>query len=201
MATLRKLAVGVIGVLALVVALPTAASAQDLTVTGPFTATGTLASDGCGIFHQVVTGGGGWTGLGDSDFVLDFCLGDERGDGHRPAVGTFSVTAPDGTLAGDLGGTIEAGGLGPRFPLHLTLTITSGTDRFAGATGTIAMEGFFGLAALTAEGTVDGTVTLAPRTPGSVRDCKHGGWRDFVDHHGNPFRNQGHCVRWVRHHT
>jgi hypothetical protein len=112
------------------------------------------------------------------------------------------VTAADGSLNGTFTGYVEAGasqnGL---YPLHFVVTVTGGTGRYEGATGELAMEGAFSAGAATVEGTVDGTVTVGSRTPGSVEDCKHGGWRDVVDHHGQPFRNQGECVAWVRHHT
>jgi hypothetical protein len=30
--------------------------------------------------------------------------------------------------------------------------------------------------------------------------CLHGGWRNFSDPQGHPFRNQGQCVTWMRFH-
>ena len=53
--------------------------------------------------------------------------------------------------------------------------------------------------------TVTPTVTPTPTpTPGNVpttaSQCKNGGWRNLVDDHGNPFRNQGQCVSFVRSH-
>jgi hypothetical protein len=60
--------------------------------------------------------------------------------------------------------------------------VVSGTGRYTGATGSIAMEGFFTAAAVTAEGTVDGTILLPPPTPSSWRDGLRGGRRDLVDH-------------------
>jgi len=174
----------------------------ELAVSGAFTATGTLGSE-CVIFHQVVDGTGEWTALGASSFTLDFCLAADQGGNHYPVYdGTFTITAADGgTLTGDVGGYVEAGGPGPQFPLHFVLTVTGGTGRFTDATGSMAMEGSFGPAAFTAEGTVDGTVTLPPPTPSSWRDCLHGGWRNLVDHRGRPFHNLGHCLLWAVRHT
>jgi len=216
MGTVRRLAAGLVVALPLLLALPDRATAaiaphgppappagETLIVTGAFVATGTLETLGCPVFHQIVDGDSDpeWTALGVTSFVLDFCLGNDRGDGHWPAVGTFTVTTAEGTMAGDLGGTVEAGGLGPEFPLHLVLTVTGGTGRFAGATGSIAMEGAFGFAAFTAHGTVDGTVTLPPTTPKRIADCLHGGWRNVVDDQGRPFRGPGHCILWVLRHV
>jgi hypothetical protein len=33
--------------------------------------------------------------------------------------------------------------------------------------------------------------------PGAKRDCFAGGWRDLANDQGQPFRNQGQCVRYV----
>ena len=213
MGTVRQLFVGIAMLLAALVALSPAASAApagssqtdhpgalartDLVVTGSFTGTGTLGPE-CGLFHVVVNGSGDWTGLGLSTFTLDFCLDSDEAIFD----GTFTIIAADGgTLTGDMSGSVEAVGPGPEFPLHFVLTVTGGTGRYEGATGSIAMEGAFGVAAATVHGTVDGVVTLAPSTPSSKDDCRNGGWQHLVDANGQPFRNQGHCIRWVVHHT
>jgi hypothetical protein len=36
--------------------------------------------------------------------------------------------------------------------------------------------------------------------PRSKADCRHGGYRRFVDDGNRPFRNQGRCVAFVNHH-
>jgi hypothetical protein len=180
---------------------------EVLTVTGPFTATGQLLS-GCGEFHQIVDGGGGWSALGDTTFNLDFCIGGPSEPGW-PVLdgGTFTVTAADGTLSGAVTGWVDAtgtpppgGGIPTEFPAHLVLTITAGTGRFSAATGTLVLDGIFGPAAATFEGTVSGTVTIPPPTPQTVRDCRHGGWRHVVDDRGRPFRNQRQCIAFVLRH-
>lgn len=172
-----------------------------LAVAGPFTGTGTLSST-CPVFHQVVNAGGDWSELGTSTFVLDFCTANDQGGNHWPIYNaSFTITAADGgTLTGTMSGFVEASGTGPEFPLHFTLAVTGGTGRLAGATGSIAMEGAFGLGALTVHGTVDGTVTLPPPTPSSADDCKQGGWRNLVDDRGEGFPNQGQCVSWAQQH-
>jgi hypothetical protein len=220
MGALRRSAVGFVALLALVglaVGTAPAASAggpghghghqppagEELAVGGDFTATGTLGSE-CDLFHQVVDGGGEWTVLAASTFNLDFCTPPTPPDGPWSEIydGTFTITAADGgTLTGPLTGRVAIGGFGPEFPFELTLTVTAGTGRFAGATGSIAMNGAFGRAAFTAHGSVGGTVTLPPPTPASRADCRHGGWRHVVDDHGRPFRSQARCLRWVRLHT
>jgi hypothetical protein len=213
MGSVRQFVVGIAVLMAAVVALspamsaatagssrtghPGALASTDLVVTGSFTGTGTLGPE-CGVFHVVVNGSGDWTGLGLSTFTLDFCLGSDEAIFD----GTFTITAADGgTLTGDMSGSVEATGPGPEFPLHFVLTVTDGTGRYQGATGSIAMEGVFGARAETVNGTVDGVVTLAPSTPSSTHDCRNGGWQHVVDENGQPFRNQGHCISWVVHHT
>ena len=210
---MRRLLVGIAVLLAALVMLSPAASAApagssrihhpgalagtDLMVTGSFTGTGTLGPE-CGVFHVVVNGSGDWTGLGLSTFTLDFCLGSDGAIFD----GSFTIIAADGgTLTGDMSGSVEATGPGPEFPLHFVLTVTGGTGRYEGATGSITMEGAFGIAAASVHGTVDGVVTLAPSTPSSKDDCRNGGWQHVVDENGQPFRNQGHCIQWVEHHT
>jgi hypothetical protein len=39
------------------------------------------------------------------------------------------------------------------------------------------------------------------RVPTNKKQCKKGGWRELTDSNGRPFKNQGQCVRFVRHHT
>jgi hypothetical protein len=182
---------------------------EVLTVTGSFTASGQLLG-GCGDFHQIVDGGGGWSALGDSTFNLDFCIANTpTTEPGWPVLdgGTFTVTAADGTLSGTLTGWVDAtgtpppgGGFPTEFPAHLVLTVTAGSGRFAAATGSLVLDGVFGPAAATFEGTVSGTITIPPPTPQTVRDCKHGGWRHVVDDQGRPFRNQRQCIVFVRRH-
>jgi hypothetical protein len=173
----------------------------ELAVSGSFTGTGTLGAD-CVVFHQVVRGTGVWTELGASGFTLDFCTANDQGGNHYPIYnGTFTVRTEDGSgFSGTMTGFVEANGPGPQFPLHFTLAVTAGTGRLTGATGTIAMEGAFGLGAATVEGTVDGTLTVPPHSPASPAECAKGGWRHLVDGKGRPFRSRAHCEAWARHH-
>jgi hypothetical protein len=177
-----------------------------VTVDGPFTARGQLLGCAGAEFQQIVDGTGELTGLGASTVHLDYCFGPPpMGGPHHPLLdgGTFAIGTPDGTLTGTMSGYVDPEGPpspDARFPFHFELVITAGADRFAGATGTLVADGAFGPAAFQAWGTISGTVTIPPGQPQSVADCKHGGWRDHVDDEGRPFRSQGHCIRWVRHH-
>ena len=83
------------------------------------------------------------------------------------------------------------------YPLHLGLAVTGGTGDLAGATGTLVVGGWFGYGALTAFGTVSGTLSVPDPTPASIDDCKDGGWTGVADDERQPFRNQGACVAWV----
>jgi hypothetical protein len=40
-------------------------------------------------------------------------------------------------------------------------------------------------------------IRFGPATPATKADCRHGGWRTVADGSGQPFRNQGQCVRFV----
>lgn len=193
----QMLVLGAVAALLLTGGRATAAGAADLPVTGTFTATGTLETLGCPTFHQVVDGSGDWTGLGTTTLHLDFCtvyVGAE----DWPVLGTFSLSTAAGTLTGDLGGSVKAATQTPDgFPFTFQLTVTAATGDLAGATGSLTLEGFFGLGAATVHGTVAGTLTVPPRAPDDAEDCRHGGWRELVDDQGRPFANQGRCIAWV----
>ena len=40
-------------------------------------------------------------------------------------------------------------------------------------------------------------ISFFPDTPGSVQDCKNGGWRTHANDQRQPFRTQGQCLRYV----
>jgi hypothetical protein len=176
---------------------------EVLTVSGPFTATGQLLG-GCGTFRQVVDGEGEWSALGASTFHLDFCIQSPTTGVDYPVLdgGTFTITSAEGTLSGTLSGSVRAGGSPPPevgFPFRFELAVTAGTGRFATATGAFVLEGAFGYGAVSAWGTISGTVSIPPGPPTSVADCRGDGWRDHVDDQGRPFRNQGQCIAFVLH--
>jgi hypothetical protein len=186
-----------VAALVLVGAHVSAAGAAELEVSGSFTATGTLSTDGCTVFRQVVDGDGDWTGLGQTTLHLDFCTAYVPTE-NWPVLGTFSLSSDAGTLTGDLGGTVKAGTQTPDgFPFTFQLTVTGASGDLADATGTLALEGFFGFGALTAHGTVAGTLTVPPLSPADTGECMNGGWRELVDDQGRPFANQGLCIAWV----
>jgi hypothetical protein len=180
------------------------AAAEDLTVTGTYTGTGTLVSTSCTTAFGVdAEGSGDWTALGATSFTLHFC------NRAAPDItiddGRFTITTAEGTITGDMSGTVDAYRPFPstQFPFHLTLDIGSGTGtgRFADATGELVLDGAFGLGAGTFSGTVAGTIHLPDPTPTSRDDCRHGGWQDLADDAGTPFANQGQCLAWVNRHT
>jgi hypothetical protein len=86
-------------------------------------------------------------------------------------------------------------------PYRFDLTVTGGTGQFAGATGTLQVEGYVGPAVATVEGTVSGSVTVGLPSPVSPADCRDGGWRTHGDQAGVAFRNQGDCIAWVLGHA
>jgi hypothetical protein len=176
----------------------------ELPVSGTFTGTGFFDSPpDCVAFHTWHDGSGTWTSLGDSTFHLDYCV-TYTATGPSPLAGTFTIEAAGGTLTGDVTGTLGAVAEPEGFPVHYELTVTGGTGDYEGATGSLVFEASWDAEVIpvtSIHGTVSGSVILPPSTPSSVDDCRHGGWRDFVDHTGQPFRSQGHCIAWVRHHV
>ena len=178
------------------------AGGGELAVSGSFTGTGSFDSTPeCPTFHTWHDGSGDWTGLGAVTLNLDYCV-ELATAGPSPLSGTFTITAPDGTLTGtvegELGGAPEPEG----YPADYALTITGGTGAYAGATGTLAIAAFWDhptIPVLSIQGTVSGTVVLPLPTPTTIQDCLRGGWRRFGDDTGRPFASQADCVRFVAH--
>jgi hypothetical protein len=48
-------------------------------------------------------------------------------------------------------------------------------------------------------GIISGDIVVhdAPPAPTTTAQCRNGGWRSLVDDQGQPFKNQGQCVRFV----
>ena len=172
---------------------------HELVVSGSFTGTGNFASlPECPSFQTWHDGSGDWTGLGAVTFRLDYCV-ELNVNGPSPLSGTFTITAPAGTLTGTLTGELPSGSLLADY----TLTVTGGTGTYDRAGGTLTLAASFDgdvIPIFEISGTVSGTIILALPTPTSVGDCLRGGWRDLADDTGRPFRNQGACVRYALDH-
>jgi hypothetical protein len=159
---------------------------------------GTFRSDPCGGFHQTVTAAGDLTPFGASNVALDFCSGTVY-DGLHSIItsGAFTLTAVDGTVSGPIGGWVQPGvPVNGGYPFELVLTVTGGSGRYAGATGTITLDGLFGIAAQALNGTASGSIGFGSATKD---DCKDGGWRTLVNSQGEHYRNQGACVSSLVH--
>jgi hypothetical protein len=184
------------------------AAAEDVTVSGAFTARGSWGSDpSCDFAHEVANGDGDWAGLNVVTFALDFCVGipPEATDRWPVTSGTFTVATPAGQLSGTMGGSLMVGVALPdgRFGFTYVLTIAGGTGAYAGATGELTLDGSladYSPFGRNLEGTVSGTVTTVPPviTPTSKADCKQDGWRDLTDETGTPFSSKADCTRWVK---
>jgi hypothetical protein len=182
------------------VALAAPAHASQIpshTVSGTFTGTGTVDSLGGCAFHTTASATGTISPFGASTTVaVEFCpTGIIE---PRPATGTFLITGGTGTIGGTLNGTVQGTDPTPDgFPYHFDLTLTSTTGEFAGATGSVALDGFFGFAALTFDGTASGTLFYGTPIATTRQDCANNGWRTLTDANGNPFRNIGQCIAVV----
>ena len=131
--------------------------AEDLTVRGSYTGTGTLSTT-CEVIGVDAQGSGDWTALGATRFTLHFC----NAGSVAIVDGRFTITTTEGTMAGDLTGEIQAFGPGPEFPFRFVMAIGSepGTGRFARASGELILNGAFGVAATSFHGTVNGTLHI-----------------------------------------
>ena len=47
------------------------------------------------------------------------------------------------------------------------------------------------------EASVIHSYVVVANTPSNKAACKKGGWQDYTDHFGTPFKNQGDCVSHV----
>jgi hypothetical protein len=108
--------------------------------------------------------------------------------------GTAVLTRNDGaTLSGTTTGTVNLSSF--PFLVEFTLALTTGTGAFAGASADLD-----GTTMSLGPGSVDTfTITgvLTTPTPTEKADCKRGGWRTLANDQGQPFRNQGQCVKSV----
>jgi hypothetical protein len=49
-------------------------------------------------------------------------------------------------------------------------------------------------------GLASAPITFAPGPPHTTADCANGGWQHVARANGKPFKNQGRCISYVRHH-
>jgi hypothetical protein len=163
-----------------------AVARTDLPVSGSYT--GTWHLEACGEFTELtLRGNGNIAPFGPSSFVLVHCA--------TGANDSFVFTAPDGTVTGDI--TVAGFSIIRQlFRAHFEIAITGGTGRYAKATGDLISD-FEQFAYDSAVATMTGAIELVPPTPTKVSDCKHGGYKNFADAHGRPFRSQLRCVAFV----
>jgi len=103
----------------------------------------------------VITASGNSTQLGRFTLQIPHRVNFATANGE----GTFTFTAANGdTLTGVFTGHADT--TPPIFKIEESGTITGGTGRFAGASGTIAFHRLFDPAAGTTTGTIEGTVTF-----------------------------------------
>jgi hypothetical protein len=166
------------------------------TVSGSYSGTGSIVS-GC-TFHEVATATGTITPFGAStSLTLDLCI-DVTPD-PATVTGTYLFTGTTGTVGGAVTGTTQNNHptIDGLFAYHFDLTVTSATGEFAGATGTMALDGFFGLGGLTITGTASGTLYYGTPIATIRQDCAGNGWRTLTDANGQPFRNIGQCIAFA----
>jgi len=140
----------VAGMLAMVVSVPAATAAQsgalDTLVSGPFTGTTgwQFTAAGCSFVHQTFDGTYGTRHKPSGSFHLDGCVTPDLAppnSGLFDYVGTFSVKTRGHTaVTGTVSGTEDAS-MVPCAPLNFVLTVTHGTGRLSGSTGTITLTG------------------------------------------------------------
>jgi len=194
----RFLVVAALALGAVALAAPAAPASEipSHAVSGSFSGTGSITNPGCA-FHQIATATGTIQPFGASTTLsLDLCI--DATTTPDTATGTYLFTGSTGTVGGAVSGTVEGTNLTPDgFPYHFDLTVTSATGEFAGATGAMALDGFFGLAGETITGTASGTLFYGTPIPSTRQDCAGNGWRTLTDANGRSFRNIGQCIAFA----
>jgi hypothetical protein len=149
----------------------------DYPVTGSFSGTGTFEI-ACGGYHQMATVTGDLAPFGTSTVAVAFCASNPPEGAHFPiSSGSFTLSAADGTVSGSIGGFVQPGvPVDNAYPFQLVLTVTTGSGRYVGATGTITFDGAFAAGAQALSGTASGTVRFGSTT---TPECKDRGWRPF----------------------
>jgi hypothetical protein len=208
-----KWAAAVATVVGLFAGLATPAGAGSLPVSGSWAGPGNFYNQECDyperppgtspIGAGTADASGDLGSIGATQVNTIVCL-DVRPGSDR-AFGPLTLTTADGTITATMEGHAVRDTpppIGGPYPFDLVATVTGGTGRFVGTTGTLNVHAVVLLSpAFTVSGTLDGSVTVPPHTPASKDDCKNGGWQSFEDENGQPFPNQGQCVAWVNHHA
>jgi hypothetical protein len=107
---------------------------------------------------------------------------------------SFTITVADGTVSGTIPGYTVTNAAPPNpAPFHFDVTVVSGTGRYAGITGTMALDGAFTAGPPPVTTTVSGTVGIPraepPPKPPHHPDCRHDGhqhrgWHRHGHDHG-----------------
>jgi hypothetical protein len=197
----------IFGVLASFVAAVPAASAAASTsaVSGSYSGPSSLnqvCADPANELGVSGTATGDIAPFGASTLAFSFCdaVASAPNSGTLSPGATASITSASGSVSGTLTGTVNAlPDANGRYPYSFTLTVTSGSGAFSGATGTIALEGSFAVAASNISGTASGTVSSSPPpvVTKHFSDCRGRGWQTVTDAHGRPFRHQLSCYMFV----
>ena len=154
--TAATLALGVVVVLGL--AGPVAAGEQ-VPFKGSLNGDVTVAPLAPPLLHVDVEATGKATRLGKFTLGIPHVVNAAKGT----AKGTYEFTAANGdTLTADFTGTATPIGGGVLY-IEETATITGGTGRFAGATGTFTVERWFDTIAGTTVGSFEGTISSPGR--------------------------------------
>jgi hypothetical protein len=139
-----------------VVGIVRSESAQEVPFKGNLEGTVTISPLIPPFVSALVNATGNATQLGEFTLAIPHVV--NRMD--RTAVGTYEFTAANGdTLSADFTGQATPTPTPGVLYIEETATITGGTGRFAGATGSFTSERLFDTVALTTTGSFDGTIT------------------------------------------
>jgi hypothetical protein len=137
---------------------PAATAAHQIQIKGNDAGTVSLADGGApGIFLATDVSSGVASHLGHYDF-----LAHETFDAINNVVtqASFTITTKRGTLSGNYTATLGVGATPSIVTYHAPGSITAGTGRYSGATGTIVFDGSGDLSTLTLEDHFTATIAL-----------------------------------------
>jgi hypothetical protein len=112
---------------------------------------------------QIVFGpAGDWGAISPTQFNAIYCVNTMvPGDPHIVDPGEFTLYTDEGTVSGTISGTVEAAPPPETGPaIDLEWTVTAGTERFTGATGTLVVTGTSAFAGGSVTATISGDIVI-----------------------------------------
>jgi hypothetical protein len=119
--------------------------------------------DGCadGVYQVIFGDADDWGGIEMTHWNAVYCVHTSASTSPPVGPGAFDLTTTEGVVQGTIAGTARPRSDGQNGYQHdLVWTVTGGTGRYAGATGTLTMDAQGAFAGQSVTGTITGTINL-----------------------------------------